>query len=303
MTLKQNSILVMLRRLLAFLKSYLSLFSGFAAMDDLISKLEVSINKIEALKEKQSADLSGLRTKKEDLRTIASKKALEVSKGLQFFAKMTNDVGLAKTLKYTITYLNKVSDDKLKTILLTIDTTAQNNKTELGNNGISLEKIADTKLAIDAYIVSIDTPKDANIARTQVTDKMAVLFVENSILVGKIDLIMATFRFSNPEFYSEFKAVRKIFSRSYSLAAKVKVSDRITGLGIKGVRILFTIDKEVKVDKLTAAKGSLSIKSLSEGKYNVNLSKIGYITQNLMVNIPNNEFTSLNINLEKELLG
>jgi len=301
MTVKQNNILVMLYRLLVFLKANLSYFSGFAAMNELITKLEDLIIKIENLGEKQSTDITGLQKRKKSLRSVAGKKALEVSKGLLIYAEESNDEVLAEAVKFTLTDMSKLSDAKLSTTLTIINTAAQNVKTKLENNGISSNKVDDMKFAIDAYKTSINTPKDANIAHKQITGKMALLFVEVFKIVRKIDLMMATFKFTNSELYSEYQSVRKVFSRSGSLVAKVKVSDSTTGMGVRGVRVLFTIDKEVKVDKLTAAGGSLSIKSLTAGKYNVNLSKIGYITQNLMVNVLQKEFTPLNVYLEKEI--
>jgi|GEM_PF-3033852 len=291
----------MLYRLLAFLKANLSCFSGFAAINELITRLDDLIIKIENLKEKQSTVTTGLRKKKDGLRSVAGKMALEVSNGLLIYAEASNDEVLAEAVKFTITDMNKLSDSKLSTTLAIINTAAQNNKTELENNGISSNKVDYMKSAIDAYRAFINTTKDANIAHKQITGKMANLYKDVLKIVRKIDLMMATFKFTNPELYSEYQSVRKVLSRFVSLVAKVKVSDSSTGLGVKGVRVLFTIDKEVKVDKLTAAGGSLSIKSLTAGKYNVSFSKIGYITQNLMTNIINNEFTPLNVNLVKEI--
>jgi len=300
MNVKQNSIYSMLRRILAFLKKNVGFLIGFMVMGDLITRLENILDEMDTLKEQQGTDITGMRKHKEGLRIVATQKALEVCHGILAYAKMSGNKILAQSVDYQISDLNKLSDNDLGSALSVINTAAQKNQSEVANYNVSAEKIADMKVAIDAYKTAVGSPKDASIARKQVTDRLAILFDDAALLLEKIDLLMDTLKFTNTVLYAEYKANRKVFTHSGSLKAKVNVADSVTGMGLAGVRILFSLDKVVKLDKLTTMGGRLNIKSLGEGAYAVTVSKIGYITQNLMVNIPNSEYTFVDVSLVKE---
>jgi len=99
---------------------------------------------------------------------------------------------------------------------------------------------------------------------------------------------------------AEYKDNRKEFRPSRSLKAKVVVSDSRTARGLAGVRILFSLAEEPKLDKKSAAAGGLNVKSLDEGRSKVGFSKIGYTSQHLMVHILKSECTRISVALQKE---
>jgi len=300
MNAKQQSAYSMHLRVLAFSKKNNQQLSGFIVLDNLISRLENSLTKMGALREQQDTNISGLSDKKESLRATACKQAMEVSRGILLYAGITGNEILANEVSYTETELKRCKDIKLSTTLAIINTAAQQNQPGLVNYGLSAEKIAGFKSAIDAYNISIGTPKDANIARKQVTGNLEQCFYENARIIRKIDLLMGTLRYTEPELYAEYKDNRRTVRRSRFLRAKVKVTDSCTAGELGGVRIQFMLDKVVKLDKKSAAGGGLIIKSLDEGVYSVCFSKIGYIARQLTVNITKSEFARVNIALEKE---
>ena len=300
MNKKQQSAYDMHLRVLAFSKKNRALLGAFIVLDNLISRLENSISKIDAQRVKQEINISGVSIQKGSLRTFARRKALEVSQGILAYTETSGNEILAKEAYYTETELKRDSDKELGTALSIIYKAAERNQAVLLNYGLNEEKIIALRSAIDAYKISVGTPKDVRIARKQATNKLDLGLSENAGIVKKIDLLMGTIKYTDPELYAGYKNNRKVFRRSRSLRAKVAVTDSRTARGLAGVRILFRLDEELKLDKKSAAGGGLIIKSLEEGVYNVSLSKIGYKSQYLSVNILKSEYVRINVALEKE---
>jgi len=80
---------------------------------------------------------------------------------------------------------------------------------------------------------------------------------------------------------------------------KVLVTNALTGLGLPTVKVVFTLEGVLKLKKITTNGGGISIKTLEEGVYSVTLSKIGYITQTLSVNITNDKLNRIQAALVK----
>lgn len=302
MTNQQSSFYTTLRRVLVFLKKSLPFFEELTVMPDMITELETNLNEIDTLKEQQGTDISGLGKQKKGLRKTAIQKALEISKAALVYANKSKDEVLANTVNYTETDLKLLSDNDLDTALSVIYTAAQNHQRGIAAYGVSVEKVTAFKTAIDAFKAAISLPKDGSITKSQTTGQIKILFGTLAILLDDIDLLMDTFKFTNPALYAEYQKNRKVESRSASLTANMRVTDNATGVGIPGVNVIFELDGEVKIEKSTAAAGRFNVKSLTEGIYTITCSKIGYQTQTLTMSITNDELNAIEVALEKAVI-
>lgn len=290
----------MLRRVVSFLKKNSAVFALLTVFNDLLTPLEANLTEIDLLKEQQSADITGLRKKKESLRITAYQKAMEICNALQVFAKISGDVVLADEIKYTETDLRKCSDNELDSNLGVIYSAALRNKDELIAYGITEEKLTGYKAAIDNYKAAIGTPKSGTIERKQITDRLAYLFDAEMVILEKIDLLVETFKFSNPSFYAEYHDNRKVNYYPTYLMVNSTITDAATGLGLLGVKISFALNGVTVLEKLTGDGGGIKIKSIEAGIYAIGLTKTGYIAQTLTVNITGDDLVTITAAMVKE---
>jgi len=300
MTSKQSSIYSMLRRIVAFLKKEKETLSIFSILLTLQPELENNLNEIDVLKEQQATDITGLSKQKDTLRKTACQKGLEISKALLLFAKVTDNVVLANEVAYSQTDFRASSDNEVDTDLSVIYSAAQRNKDNLQEYGVTPEKQTDFKTSIDAFKTAIGTPKTGTIGRKQITDKMGTLFADEMVIVGKIDLLIDTLKFSNSTLYAEYQDNRKVIYFGSSLMVNSAITDAETALGLPGVLISFIQNGSTVLEKTTGDNGGTNIKSINPGVYTVQLSKPAYISQTLTISIPGDDLITITAAMVKE---
>ena len=302
MTSKQSSIYSMLKRVLLFLKKYVDLFEELPVMVDLTTELETKLTEIDTYKEQQATDITGLRKQKEALRKTALQKAVVISHAILVYAQMTGNEILANEMYYTESDLKKMTDNDLDTTLGVIYKSALANKDNLTTYGVTAVKITDYKTAMDAFKTAIGTPKGGTIDKKQSTDQLAVLFDAELVTIDNIDLMMDMFKFSNPAVYSEYQNNRKINYFSGSLMVNGFITDAETGAGLPGVKMEFMLNQTLVLEKTTGVGGRMNIKSLDPGIYIVKLSKIGYVPQQIQLNVPGDNLVTVTVGMAKEQL-
>ena len=124
---------------------------------------------------------------------------------------------------------------------------------------------------------------------------------EADVAIDNLDTLVEMLRFSNPVFYTDYKATRMIIDApSIALAVKGMLVD---GNAVKGVDITF-MDKNnnhvVVLKKKTAEKGGFTVKSIPEGEYGLMIGKTGYISQTMDILVNNTETTVINIEIIKK---
>ncbi len=302
MTSKQNSIYSMIKRVLLFLKKSSDFFAALPVMAELIVEIETNLNEIDSYKEQQATDITGLRKQKDNYRKTALQKAVEISHTIQVYAKKTGNEVLANEIYYTESTLKNMSDNDLDTTLAVIYKSTDANKDKLASYGITPMKITDFKAAADAFKVAIGTPKGGTLGRKQSTDQLTVLFDAEMSTIDDVDSMMDGFKFSNPALYNEYQNNRKINYISGSLMVNASITDAETGTGLPGVKMEFMLDQTLVLEKTTGVAGGMNVKSLAPGIYIVKLSKIGYVTQQVQLNVAGDKLVTLNASMAKELL-
>ena len=300
MTSKQSSIYSMLRRIVTFLKNRGRALSALVVLTQLLTELENNLMEIDTLKEQQATDIKGLSKQKDALRKTATQKAIEISKAILAMARITNNILLANEVAYTETDFRKASDNEVDTHLSVIYSAALRNQTELQQYNVTPEKVTELKTAIDAFKAAIGTPKSGTIERKQITDRLATLFVNEMVIIDKIDLLVETLKFSSPTVYTEYQDNRKINYFGSSLMVNSAITDAETGLGLPGVVMTFILDGVTVLEKTTGENGGANIKSINPGVYSVNLTKAAYATQTITVSIPGDDLITITAAMVKE---
>jgi len=280
------------------------------AFGELFPGFNANINQIQVQRELQEIDKSGITDTKSMLRFDLTSQALDVSRKTEVYARMNNNAILAKEVHYSETDLNKSADSKLKDKALVIYDKANANVAALAVYGIRPEMLTALKNSIDLFNASIPTTRTGKTETKQVTNQLTKLLKANDELLTKFDLLVEVVRLTEPVFYSGYKDHRKIINTGTgSLAMIAKATDALTGEAVKGVK--FTLihqngtgnKPETKTGeqlvKITAQKGILHIKNLTDGPYLTIVSKTGYKEKELIVNKATGDRINLNVQLER----
>jgi len=295
MNSKQNSTKTMNRRVLNFIKKYLQFLEILPNFTVLQTAFEANLTQIETLGNQQGLDISGLRTKKEEMKTATAQKVLDMCHRLEAFAKITGDVVLAKKVHYTDTYLSKAPDNTFMTSCNIIYDLAFEHKTAVADYGVTTEVLADLKEAIDDYKAVVDAPKEGTTEKKQATDQLAKLFTDQAAVLDKMDALLDLLKYSNPTLYAEYWDTRRIEYRSGSLSVKCEVTDAATELPLGGAIIGFYMDGVLVLEKTTANTGGITAKGFDNGTYTVNVTRLGYAPQTLMVHVLDVELTTIKV--------
>ena len=293
-----------------FLNKNAAITSSLPTFGVLFPQFNDNLSQIQVLRELQEINKSGISDHKNSLRSDLVARALDISRKTEVYAKMNNNPILAKEVHYTETELNKSSDSGLKDKALVIWDKANANVMVLAEYGVNPEMLTALKIGIDLFNASIPTTRTGKAETKEATTQLAGLFKENDAILAKFDLLVEVVRLTQPEFYSGYKGIRKIINTGTgTLALTANITDTITGIGIKGVKVTFIPLREeligmnawieAKLVKTTAGKGNFNIKSMADGTYTATVVKTGYKKQVLNINVAAGDLTKLKVQLEK----
>jgi hypothetical protein len=285
MNSKQSSTKTMFRRVSNFFKKYLSILEGLPNFTPLRNKFDENLTQLDTVESQQAQDLSGLRTKKEDIKASTAQKTLDMSHRLEAFAKITGDVVLEKKVHFSDMHLQKLPDNVFMTTCNIVYDLANENKTAAADYGITDAVLTDLKTAIDAYKTVVDAPKEGTTEKKQATEQLANLFSDETAVLDKIDALVEMIRYSNPTVFAEYWDTRRIEYRSGSLSVKCEVTDAATSLPLGGAIIGFYLDGTLILEKTTSSSGGITAKGFENGTYTVKVTRLGYTPQTLTVNV------------------
>jgi len=299
MNSKQISFLATCRRISNFLKKYLTITSVLPTFATIQTEFDGNLTQMEIYGNQQMTDIKGLRTQKEDMKVSTGEKVLDMSHHIEAFAKITGDKVLAKKVHLSETaYLKSSDHDFMSTNNIILDL-AEENKTALLEYMVTPASITELKTYIDGYRAMVDTPKEGTTGRKQITDQLAVLVETQTGVLDRLDALYEMLKYTQPAIYAEYQDTRKIVYRSGSLSVKCEVTDAETALPLPGATISFFLNGVPILEKTTSDAGGLTIKSLNNGSYSVTVSRLGYLTQTLTVNVLDVELTIIRVALVK----
>jgi hypothetical protein len=287
----------MYRRVLNFLKKYGAVLMALPEFNSLLLEYEKYLIQLNSLGDQQGTDIRGLRTQKEVTKQSTGLKALDMSHRIEAYAKIKGDVVLAKKIHYTETDLLKSSDYEFISACTIICNTAEELGGELTSYNVTPELQADLVAGLAGYKAVVDAPKEGYTGKKQATNQISDLFATQGDVLDKLDAILELVRYTQPAMYAEYQDTRKVLYRSGSLTVKCEVTDAVTHAKLAGANVVFILDGETVLEKTTSAAGGFTVKSMDDGAYTVAVSRLGYVSQNLTVNVLNVEMTSIKVAL------
>jgi hypothetical protein len=287
-----------------------SVWEGNAIFSKSVLAFEDQIPKIEKYRAIQKESTSGVTISK-------SAKRDELIVDISFYAGRIvryaydiNDLQLVQSYTFTDSFLVHTTDIDLAALGNKLLDTAVPIITKLVPYSITQALMDAFRIKVNVFSNSINEPRTADTASINATIMLENLFLETeTILVRGLDLDIEVFRVSHPDFYNQYQAARNVVASATRKVAVIgKAIEKTTENGIKGVKFIFNKVNvtnsadfiNVQVKKMTAKKGSFRISNLSEGKYEVTVSKTGYKAQKITINIVNGETSKPLVELEKE---
>lgn len=277
------------------------------------------IPQIQTIAQVQDFEKTGISDSKNQFRLLVCALGADQSRKLVTFATFTNNVVLLKEIKISETKLKRLPDVDLKTKAQELYDRGQSNLAALANYGITAASQTALQAAINSFNASIPKPRLGIDERKQATQQLVVLFNTLDTAWENIDLAVEIVRLTQVNFYNGYKTARKIISTGgSSVKLRGLVTDAATGEPIKNAVLEFVpvgamavsakaanaaaanaAAAKPLIEKKTAEKGGVLVKSLPEGEYQVTIKKSGYADEVTTVYVADGELCVLNVAIKK----
>jgi hypothetical protein len=301
MTTKQESKMKMFLALRILLQTNPDIMAALPNSAEFLTMLDEAIIQIQTNSENQQYNTTGVTDNKQQLRLTLSDIALDNSSKFQAYAKYKKDTALLSVSKLTKSTLNHATDLELVDMTKGLYNKINLNLTALNMYLLTKESQTDYLEAITTFETSIPATRQIQVDKHESTKLVNQGFDQADTAVENLDVLVEMVRLTEPGFYSEYKATRKIIDKSGTLQVKGIVTDSVTNDPIVDATLQFILSGETKptMEKQTAEKGGYKIKNLDEGIYSVNVSKVGYKTKIVSVVVSFDQLCELDVELEK----
>jgi hypothetical protein len=271
-------------------------------------KLKSTTDEIQLIGEIQGVNKTGLTSDKNKLKKSLIGMAIKNSNKVAILAKQTNNDTLLKEVRFNESQLIRLPEVKLKEQVQIIYDRTEANIGSLGEQGITPETQKIFLETITAFNKALSTPRTGIAIKREATKKLLVRFATADSLIEIMDLAAGSAKDEFPDFFNGYKTSRKLIDTNTGLLAlKATAKDLASGEPIHGV--LFTFIHEAdkltgsdgieEITRKTAKKGSLNIKNMQAGTYQVTVRKPGYKQKEVSVIVAEGERSELVVELEK----
>jgi 5-hydroxyisourate hydrolase-like protein (transthyretin family) len=287
-------------------------FCEIKGIEPSFKKLGNNNKKIGELSIEQRAASIGINSTKNDLRTELSKSTADLCCQGLLYAQINHDSSFKESVSYTESTLNNYPDKKLVEVAAIVNRNCLSKKTQLLQFGVTDQTLDYHSELIYKFQALLVTPIKAINDKKGYTEYIKALLKENDEILDLIDIGINLLKGKYPDLYASYKSARKVIvtGKNY-ISLRAHILDSVTFEGIKGAKVTLTPNteknamtpEEVKKntkEKVTGVKGIFNIKSITEGVYNVVVTKKGYQTATYTITIAEGEMFELKVNLVRE---
>ena len=250
----------------------------------------ISINIYEGT---QNTDRKGVTESKDHLKIDMITIAGDVSRKVQSYASDIKDYELLKEVKYSEAELNHITGNSAVALCDVIYNYAKDKEAVLGDYGIDATVLVSLRKAIDNFAVSIPKPNRSIVTRRMATNALVALFLAtDTLLYDQMDPAVGAVKLSQPTFYENYIISRKLEKpSSHPLAIRCLIVD-VEGNPIPNAAAFFA---KTKSTFKTKQKGYFYVKNFAEGKYQVTVTRMGYVTQIITVIVASGKRTDVKV--------
>lgn len=211
MTSDQINKLNMYEAVQAFVAGTQSTWTSIAAIGTSKQEFDNKIAAIRTERQKQEKDASGLVTERKLIRETLTRQTLKVSGALLAYASATGNAELMAVADYSPSNLsqsrNNIFYDKARLIYEAASPLA----TQLADYNLAAADLTQLQTMLGQFLTAIPKRRNATATSKSATAAIRALFKETDLLLkNKLDMLMLSFRISNPDFYANYQNARII---------------------------------------------------------------------------------------------
>ena len=277
-----------------FFTKYAAVFTGFAQLITEITGFGTSNTSLQDEISKQTLKIGGVVTAKNDLLDKAIKLLVKSSRKARAWAVNTGNSALAAQFDVQISTFEHMSQTVVINAMNLINAAISTNVASLNGYKVVAADVTAITAAINAAQASIGTPKQAHTTKVTAT-KEIVKDINNCDAHLELidDLLISEYEDTNTAMVDEYRLSRElepIGTHPTGLHALIKAA--ITNVLLEGV--LVTI-MELNKTGLTNIDGITEIEHMKSGKYHVIISKVGFVSQTIIINFPLGKIQTIGI--------
>lgn len=194
-----------------------SIVSGVPAIIVTVAEVNTNLAAITEKGRKQLAPTGGAAEEKDTVRLDFEEKILEIADQLAALAEKTKNANLAAQAEFSLSSLDKLSDDELEETGTSVSGLGTANLAALADYGITAADMT----ALDALKTKFHgvktAPRTAIAGRKGETDTIpGLITATTSILRNRLDKQLTKFKKSQPAFYAGYRSARVIVDRGGS---------------------------------------------------------------------------------------
>ena len=302
MTAKEESKLKMYLTLRVYLMSNPAITATIPNFSEFLAALDAAILQIQTNSEQHQYNTKGVTGNKKQLKESLILITADASRKIQAYARYVNDTVLLTETKLNDSFLKELTDLKLLDSSNGLYSRIDAHIADLTTYGLTAASQTAYRTAITAFGAAIPQPRQSQLEKKENTLLENQGFEAGDAAVDNIDMVVEIVRLTEPTFYAGYKNARRIVEQGTgTLQVQGLITDAATGQPIVDATLVFRLSgqTEIAIEKQTAAKGGFMIKSLPEGIYEVTVSKTGYKTQTVTINVTPDQLCNVEVGLEK----
>ena len=265
------------------------------ALDNAIADIQSNIALQQASGNEQKEQLEKLHDK-------VVQDAMDASRKTGAYADAVNNKALLKDSQLAESKISRLKDIELIQIAKGMYNLVNTNLEQLTPYGLTADTQTTFLSDIALFEAFIPQQGNAGLDKKNITKALNESYKTADKVVSHFDKLLEIVRLTEPKFYADYKALRRIEMPTDVVQLVAKITDAVTGTGIPNVTVSLQLNGSSAdpIVKQTAEKGGFQIKSLENGIYTVTVEKIGYLTQTLTLTLPGDEQYSMEVKMVKE---
>ena len=258
------------------------------------SDFEKVIKDLNTASELQIYSRKGYSMDKEEQKIVMATACMNVSLCIMAYAVSTGNTVLYEEVNRPISYITRKADTHARDYCSWILLKGNELATDLLPFGLVAADLTALQDSVDLYTLLIPKPRYQIVSRKQFTVEIKRLITLGLEQLFKMDAYVAALRYKEAAFFAAYFDNRELVdagSRKLSLRGVIL---NTLGLPVDGVKVSIP---ELKIEKLSTAKGHYEMKSVPAGVYDIEFALEGYETFKTQVAIVAKERTELDVEL------
>lgn len=244
---------------------------------------------------------------KEAKRVKLTDQAFYILTRIQSMASAKGNVELRESVRFNKSSFDRRRDTNLTGLCGVVLKLAKDNAAALVEFKVTDVLITALDTMILSYTKAISGPRSSKLEVKMATEALVVLFAANTdVLIERLDKDITVFKESHFDFYSKYKHARKTIGTGVSKKAiKGSITDSADGKPLAKVAVTITNVlpdvvlpsnvTPINLKRKTGDKGGFQQTNLVDGSYLLTVTKLGYVTQMLTVNVVGGETTVVKV--------